>query len=164
MEDPSGAEWLFLILGSELSLALALPPRNGRFRVENAEYRAPDDNYLTAFYDRLVDSDDRLIGIRIHPATAPARELIRRVRPARYLFVGSGYIDVFLSGPAVPDAESTSDQAFGGQVLLSERGEIAISIDVHYFCASPEDMDAVRGARATWVTLDTGRGNESARN
>lgn len=162
MGNRSGTEWLFLMLGSELSLALAPPPRTGRFRVGDAEYRAPDDNYLTAFYDRLVDSDDRLVGIRIHPATEPAEELIQRVRPARYLLVGPGYIDIFLSGPAVPDAESTSDQAFGGQVFLSDRGDIAISVDVHHLCASPEDIDAIRGARATRVALDTGRRNENA--
>ncbi len=155
MESPREAEWLYLVFGPELSLALHPSSPTGRFRLGGVEYRAPDDNYLTAFYDRLVDPADRLIGIRIHPVASAAEMLIGRLTALPYLYLGAGYIDVFLTGSAVPDAESTGDQAFGGQVFTSIGGDVAISLDVHHFCASPDDLSALRQAQARWVDLET---------
>lgn len=148
-------EWLFMIFRSELVLAFQTPPADGRFWLEGVEYRTPDDNYLTAFYDRLIGTADRLIGIRIHPATEIADALLGRVRATPYLHLGPGYIDVFLTGTAVPDSDTTSDQAFGGQIFTSRAGDLAVSVDLGNLCTSRADLEAIRGADAKWMPLDT---------
>src|SRR5688500_13926796 len=107
---------LFVIFRSELTLSFHVPPATQVFWLDGAEYRAPDGNYLTAFYDRIVDAAERLIGIRIHPVTELGDALLEPVVDAPYLRPDDGFVDVFLTGSAVPDAESTGDQAFGGQI------------------------------------------------
>lgn len=156
MMRPVEEEWLVLVLGGELSLALVPKTLTGSFRIADVEYRSPDDNFLTAFYDRLVDDAGRLIGIRVNPTTSVAEELLGSVPPQPYLHRGEGYVDIFLTVSAVPDAESTGDQAFGGQVFSSSKGDVALSLDVNYFCASEDDYSAIRSAKARWVELDIG--------
>lgn len=146
-------KWLFVIFGSELALSFDAPPSTRVFWLDGVEYRAPDDNYLTAFYDRIVDSGKRLIGIRIHPAVESGDSLVTRVVDAPYLRRGDGFVDVFMTGSAVPDAEVIADQAFGGQIFTTAEGDFAVSIDLEHFCTSPKDLEALRGAKAHWVHL-----------
>ena len=148
-------KWLIVIFRSELALSFHVPPATRVFWLDGVEFRAPDDNYLTAFYDRIVDAVERLIGIRIHPLTELGEALLRPIVDAPYLRPGDGFVDVFLTGSAVPDAESTTDQAFGGQIFTSAEGDLAVSIDLEHFCTSPQDLDALREAKAHWVHLDS---------
>lgn len=147
-------EWLIIVLAAELSLALVPKDEAGHFRVAGVEFRSPDDNFLTAFYDRLVDGADRLVGIRVNPTTGVAAELLGSVPPRSYLQVGEGYVDIFLGGGAVPGAESTGDQAFGGQVFSSSAGDVALSLDVNFLCASGADYSAIRSAKARWIDVE----------
>jgi hypothetical protein len=146
-------KWLFVIFRSELALSFDVPPATRVFCLDGVEYRAPDDNYLTAFYDRIVDAAKRLVGIRIHPVVELGDALVTRVVDAPYLRSGDGFVDVFLTGSAVPDAEVIADQAFGGQIFTTSEGDLAVSIALEDFCTSPQDLDALRRAKAHWVHL-----------
>lgn len=77
-------EMLLLVLRTDLLLAYQTDSRS-TFRVGEVEFRAPDDNYLTAFYDRVVDSSGRLIAIRVHPVTEFSEALLEEELRLSYL-------------------------------------------------------------------------------
>lgn len=146
-------QWLVLLFGNELALALAPKSLGSSFHVDGVEYRSQTSNFLTTFYDRITDDSDRLVGIRIWPAIANDAGFLDRLPRTSYLQVGEGFVDVWLSEAPVPSAESTADQAFGGRIYESAASTLALSLDVNYLCASEADFASVRAANARWVSL-----------
>ncbi len=149
----SNPRWLVVLFREELTLAVSESTVSGRFFVDEVEYSSPDENFLTAFYDRLVDARQELGGIRIHPATDVATELLGTLQARAYLGIYEGYYDLYLSARGRRDIECMGDQAFGGQVFSSANGDIALSLDLDGLCSSVEDLRAIRAAQAVWATI-----------
>jgi hypothetical protein len=149
-----GGDWLLVLFRDELSLALVENVSSGRFRSDGIDYVSPDENFLTAFYDRLIDVSGDLVGIRVHPATHGADELFGRLKARPYLGIQNGYLDLFLSAVERGHVESTGDQAFGGQVFSSPDGDIAISLDIKALCNSSEDVRAIKLSQAKWISIE----------
>jgi hypothetical protein len=152
--DDQVEQWLVLIFGSALSIGLAPKTMPSRFRVGGAEYESLDTNYLTAFFDRLVDPAERLVGMRVSPVADSAQELMQRLPTAPYLTISNGGFDVWFSEAPIHDAVNRGDQAFGGQVFRTQSGSFAMSFDANYLCATPADYSALREANARWVVIE----------
>ena len=146
--------WLLVLFRDELSLELVEKVSSGMFRSDGIDYISPDDNFLTAFYDRLVDVSGELVGIRVHPATHIADELLGRLKARPYLDIQNGHLDLFISAVERGGVESTGDQAFGGQVFSSPDGDIAISIDINALFNSAEDFRAIKVSQAKWISIE----------
>jgi hypothetical protein len=153
MQPRREEQWLIMVLGKRLSLALVPKGDLPSFQIGGAEYRGLESNFLTTFYDRLLDQDDRLSGVRVWPVSDSALELWGRLPKAPYVQRGQGFFDIWLSEAPIPDAEDAGDQAFGGRVYQTESGALALSLDVNYLCASDADFENVQDANATWVDV-----------
>jgi hypothetical protein len=155
MDGLETESWLVLLFGHRLSLALVPKDDLGAgFRAAGRAYRSPNEDHLTTFYDRIVDARGDLVGIRIHPARASVEGWLAGVPASPSVRNDGGVLDVWLRGAPMPDAESMGDQAFGGQVFLSDDGEVALSLDVNYLCTSDAELAAILAATGDWVTLE----------
>jgi len=154
MDEVREEHWMILLFRDQLSVAIVpksvVPP----FRVGTTTYRSPEDDYLPAFYDRLLDSRETLVGIRVHPVSTAAKELLRGLSSRDYLRLGDGYVDILLAKDMTGELIDAGDQAFGGQVFKDESGSVGISLDLNYFCTAHSALASIRASDALWVTIE----------
>jgi hypothetical protein len=148
---------LILFFGERLGLAFGPDREIASFVADGVRYENAGGGYLTSHYDRLVDGDDRLIGIQLwcYPAHAELARSLAELGPREYLDPsladrGTPAYGVYFDGRVDPGAGSTGDQAFGGEIFLSRDGALAVSIDPDYlFGGTPTeaaDLAVVRSA------------------
>jgi hypothetical protein len=154
MTDDQVEQWLVLIFGPTLSIGLAPKSMPSRFRVGYAEYETLDSNYLTAFFDRLLDPAGRLVGMRVSPVADSVQKLMQLLPRAPYLTIDDDGFDVWFSEAPLADTVNGGDQAFGGQVFRTNEGVFAMSFDANYLCATEADYMTLREANARWVVIE----------
>ena len=151
MENESDA-WLVLIFGQTLKIGFAPKGMEDKFRVGATEYRCDDPDYLTAFVDRLLDQEERLVGFFISPVSQRGQMLVASLAPRPYLrFVWDG-LEVWISEAAIDDACNAGDQAFGGRVFGADNGELAMTIATRDLL-SRSDLEVVALANAELVEV-----------
>ena len=137
-------------------LVIGITPKaiSGRFQVDGVVFASVDDNHFVAFFDRLLDVGNRLVGVCISPISEPATLLMHGVRHARYVTAEAGAFQVWFSEAPLGDAPNNGEQAFGGQVFRAATGEFALSIDADVLLSVADEMQ-LQNANARWVTIAT---------
>jgi hypothetical protein len=146
-------QWLVVIFGDVLMIGLAPKSLSSRFTCDGVQFASIDENHLTAFFDRLLDSAQRLVGIHVTPIAESARQFFDALPAAPYLTGGRDGCDIWLSGEPIAQAQPAADQAFGGQLFRSGIGSYAMSLDADFLLASAADYEALRSANARWVEV-----------
>jgi hypothetical protein len=156
---------LLLFFREQLGLAFAPLDELSEFEAAGVRYRDRGAGFMTSTYDRLTDAAGRLIGFVVWgvPAAAGVAETLAALPPRPYLDRVVTTRDgqplayaVYLTGTPQADADSTGDQAFGGQCFEGAGGEFALSIDLGYLLDGPreaEDLATIRAAPVHWLTL-----------
>lgn len=148
---------LILFFGERLGLAFGPDREIASFVADGVRYENAGGGYLTSHYDRLVDKDDRLLGVQLwcYPHHAGLAHALATLGPRQYLDTSLATRDtpaygVYFNQRVDPEAESTGDQAFGGEIFLSRAGALAVSIDPDYlFGGAPTeaaDFTVIRSA------------------
>ena len=156
---------LLLFFGEQLGLAFAPLAELSEFDAAGVRYRDRGAGFLTSTYDRLTDAAGRLTGFVVWgvPVAARVAETLAALPPRPYLDRVVTTQDgeplayaVYLTGTPQADADSSGEQAFGGQCFDGAGGEFALSIDLGYLLDGPrevEDLAAIRAAAVDWLTL-----------
>lgn len=141
-----------MIFRRELMIGLTPKISGGSFRAENVRFESVDGDHFTAFCDRLVDSQDQLVGVEITAISEAAKALIDTVRAASYVTVEMGALQVWFSEAPIDEARNTAEQAFGGQVFRSTTGDLALSIDADFLFVAGDEIQLLN-AHAKWLTI-----------
>ena len=153
---------LILFFGDRLGLAFAPDHDLASFSADGVRYENTGAGGITSLYDRLIDADDKLIGVQLwcFPVDIGLNDRIAALGPRPYLDASiarsTGSYGVFFSGDVDHTAASTGDQAFGGEIFRGPAGELAISIDLNYLCGGHNeaaDLAAIRAAPVWWPQL-----------
>jgi hypothetical protein len=149
--EDSDAEWLILVLGDRLRLALPTGASPASFTVDGVWYRDTGDGELTAFHDRLEDRSGRLAGVRVNPTGGG--EWIGRLPSAADLTRPSDLhaVDVSFRPNADGPVTCTGDQAFGAKWFVASGGTIAMSLDFTCLSAGEADRRALLESGADWA-------------
>ena len=147
--------WLIMFLDAQLSLALSKKTLDDGFSTDGVRYDDIGDSSLLAFYDRLLDSDDRFVGVRLWPMERRINDVKQLIGLRSYIFGDESrqFLDIFFGAPG-PDVTSTNEQAFGGQLFRSFTGSLALSIDIGYLSKSGRDFMDLRTAAQGWRHID----------
>jgi hypothetical protein len=153
MESAEATRWLIILLDERPSLALTTMDLEHGFRVGSLRYDDIGGSALTACYDRLLSPLRHFVGIRFWPVDTLEVEMPNWLptRPYVVADVEGEFVDIFFTG-APTAAESTGDQAFGGQVFRTFTGKVAISIDIDYLTQSGEDLVDLHTLDVAWFT------------
>lgn len=149
--DLSG--WLVMIFGRVLGIGFAPPSLENAFRVANVAYRCTDPDFLTAFVDRLVDDDDRLMGFYVSAVSKSGFDLVNDALHAPYLKHHDGALEVWLSEAPMSEAHNAGEQAFGGRVFLGTDNTMAMTIDASGLL-SPKDVEQLAWANAHAASIE----------
>ena len=144
--------WFVIIFHQELIVGMLAKDRDRSFHINGELFTAVDDNYLTAFVDRLLDAHGQIVGINVSPTSDSTERLLRDVQSARYTTLGPTGLQIWFSESPIENAINSAEQAFGGQVFASASGELALSVDAASLF-SAADVERLRQGCATWVTL-----------
>lgn len=145
-------EVFVMIFLNELVFGFVQKTIAGNFIVEDTGFSAVDDNFLSAFWDRLLDSRGELVGVRVTPVSPPAEELRDAVRGLPYVTGRGPAFDVWLTEGPIADAYNNGEQAFGGRVFRSDAGRFALSIDAGSLFISA-DEGRLANAHGKWATI-----------
>jgi len=143
---------LVMIFRPRLALALVPGDPGPEFVAGGDRFLTVMDTYLTAFYDRVRDESGKLVGLEITPVEG-ARQVVASLSPFEYVqLVDEGRrARVFFAGTIRGNPSSSAEQAFGGRIYRSVRGELAISLDLEWL-DSP-DIRAIKASAAQWLTV-----------
>lgn len=143
---------LVMIFRPRLTLAVVPGDPGSTFRAGSDLFRAVSETYLTAFYDRVRDQGGQLVGLDITPVEG-AEQLVGSLSPFEYVqLVDDGQrARVLFAGKIRGNVSSLADQAFGGRIYRSSRGELAISLDLEWLDSS--DIKAIKSSTGHWVSL-----------
>lgn len=141
-----------MIFYRELVLGFVPSSTRGAFHVDGAEFIAMDDNFLSAFWDRLLDANGQLVGVRVIPVSSAAEQLCAGLKGAPYATIDGGAFEVWLSEAPLPDAQNSGEQAFGGQVFRDGEGRFALSIEAN-FLFTEADEARLSNAHGRWATI-----------
>jgi hypothetical protein len=141
-----------MIFDRELILGFVPKSMKSAFQIDGAGFTAMDDNFLSAFWDRLLDAEGQLVGVRITPISAPAERVRAALNGAPYVTVDRNAFDVWFSEAPLSGATNSGEQAFGGQVFCNGEIHFALSIDADFiFTAS--DQAYLENAHGKWATI-----------
>jgi len=145
---------LVMVFRPRLALAIVSADPGTEFLAGGERFRAVTETYLTAFYDRVLDQSGQLVGLEITPVEG-AEPLVASLSPFEYVQpVEEGRrARVFFAGKIRGNASSSAEQAFGGRIYRSTRGELAISLDLEWLDSS--DIRAIKSSPADWLSLST---------
>jgi hypothetical protein len=143
---------LVMVFRSRLGLALVSADPGGEFVAGGDRFRAVSETYLTAFYDRVQDQSGKLVGLEITPVEG-AEFLVASISPFEYVqpLEEGRRARIFFAGRIRGNANSSAEQAFGGRVYRSTRGELAISLDLDWLDSS--DIRAIKSSPADWLAV-----------
>ncbi len=150
----AGAErCLVIVFRPRLALALVSADPGREFVAGGDRFRAVSETYLTAFYDRVRDESGQLVGLEITPVEG-AEPLVASLSPFEYVQpVDEGRrARVFFAGKVRGNVSGSAEQAFGGRIYRSARGELAISLDLEWLDSS--DIRAIKSSPAHWLSLN----------
>jgi hypothetical protein len=135
-------------------LVFGFVPRSikGAFQVDSASFTAVDDNFLSAFWDRLLDARGQLVGVRVTPISGPAEQLRAGLSGVPYVTSDGEAFEVWLSEAPLADVNNNAEQAFGGQVFRSSDGRFALSVDAD-FLFTRADEARLMNAHGKWATI-----------
>lgn len=143
---------LVMVFRPRLALAIVSADPGSEFFAGGDRFRAVSESYLTAFYDRVRDQNGQLVGLEVTPVEG-TEPLVASLSPFEYVqLVEEGRrARVFFAGKIRGNASSSADQAFGGRIYRSARGELAISLDLEWLDSS--DIRAIKSSTALWLSL-----------
>lgn len=142
-----------MIFGSVLGLGFAPASLGDAFRVSNVAYHCADPDFLTAFVDRLLDGDGRVVGFYVSAVSESGAKLVNSALNAPYLRHDNGGLEVWLSEAPISGARNAGEQAFGGRVFFGSDETMAMTIDMSGLLTS-DDVDRLRLAHAHHVAID----------
>ena len=150
---------LILLFGDRLGLAFAPDYDIARFSADGVRYENTGAGGITSLYDRLIGADGELIGVQLScfPVDSGLDEAMAALGPRPYLDVSiarrTRSYGVFFGAKVDRTAESTGDQAFGGEIFRGPAGELAVSIDLDYLSGGGNeaaDLAAIQAVRTWW--------------
>jgi hypothetical protein len=149
-------QWVAVFFSERLELALLTAEPGEGFRRGATWYRSQSPGVVSAFYDRLVNSDGELVGVQVWPLAERTDFVLSHLPSRAYLRVpvGQGCFEIYFGAKAEP-ATSEGDQAFGGRLYMSESGDLSLTIDLGYLLQSQAELDELRRADMDWVDLPT---------
>jgi hypothetical protein len=145
-------ESFVMIFYRELHLGFVPRAMTTAFQADNSDFAAMDDNFLSAFWDRLLDASGQLVGVRVTPISAPAEQLRAELNGAPYVTFDGEAFEVWFSEAPLPDAINNGEQAFGGQVFRNQEGNFALSIQAD-FLFDKRDESRLEDAHGRWPVI-----------
>ncbi|MFN2400012.1 MAG: hypothetical protein ABR543_15440 [Gemmatimonadaceae bacterium] len=121
--------------------------------VDGVYYSADSSDRWPAFYDRLVDKEGVLVGMRVLVLSSAVRSKIPRTS---YFVFAEEFddIDILFFDTLAERPSVEVIQGFGGQTFHSESGQLAMSFDLNWVAETDADRDSIRRANARWVYID----------
>ena len=142
--------WLIVVFGTNPSVALTRQDPQTGFRRGSIYYEGLVVDGLGSCYDRLLDSRNTFVGIRIWPVDDIVKPLLAALDLAYVVNdPREPFVDVYLDGRR-GGAISGDEQAFGGQFFQSFGGELAVAFDLTYLAQSGSDVLAAKQFTADW--------------
>jgi len=131
-----------MIFGPHLALSIMPSDPGDGFLAAGSRFHAITESYITAFYDRILDEAEELVGFELTPV-AGTEFLVSRL--LRFEYVESVDEDrrvrVFFGTQILGSTRSVSDQAFGGRIYETEGGQLALSIELDWL--DPKQVSAL---------------------
>lgn len=152
MQIETSEHWFVLIFSRALTVGLLAKSADHGFAVDDVVFAPVEENFLSAFVDRLLDADGKLVGLNVSPTSDAAEWLVRTLRSAPYTTSGTDGLQIWFSESPIHDARNSAEQAFGGQVFRGSSGDLALSIDA-LSLLTDTDLDRLRQEPTMWVTL-----------
>jgi hypothetical protein len=121
--------WFVVVFEQKLTVELVEKSADRTLSLRGELFTPVDDNFLTAFVDRLVDERGELVGITIAPVSDAAAQLMSSVKSAPYVTSEAGAFQIWFGEAPLEKVRNTAEQAFGGQIFRSTTGVHALSID-----------------------------------
>lgn len=144
--------WFVVAFRKDLVVGLVAKDSGHILEVNGLCFAAEDDNYLTAFVDRLTDQQGELVGINVSPVSDTAERLMLAVSAMPYVTVDSGALRIWFSEAPLDGVINSGEQAFGGQVFRSSTGEFALSIDAASLFTD-SDKERLTKGHTKWATI-----------
>jgi hypothetical protein len=148
--------WLVIVLSDERTLSLLASDPAPQLTVAGDVYRAAGAGEVSATFDRLLTADGRFVGVQIWLERAQAHHLLAKIPRSSYLSISEDppTLEVFFvdADRELAGIESAGEQSLVGQVYVSERGRLAVGIDLAELLTSEHDYEVVKQANANWVT------------
>ena|SRR5665213_1869079 len=153
MQNATSEGWLVIVFGRVLGIGFAPKSVDDAFRVGDIVYQCSDPDFLTAFVDRLVDSEDHVVGFYVSAVSKSGHDLVAGVPPRPYLRAEEGALEVWVSEAPLTEVRNTGEQAFGGRVFHGSDSTMAMTIDMSGLLTA-HDVECLSLANADHVVID----------